>query len=84
MGKRRTRKDKVSAQHVYTYKLEPEIGQAQVKLAGPKTTELKIEKTNIGVLGFDPHLVRTDMYKTILVSAIVLGVELTVYWYLLG
>lgn len=77
MSKRRTRKDKTTAHHEYTYHAEvlpysPKVKKAEV---GPTTSQS-------WVLGFDPHLIHGDLVKTVIVSVIVFSIELSIYWYL--
>ena len=86
MAKRRTKKDKVSAQHEYTYRLTDLSGpsdQNRVKSGQVRREPAGESKviTAQELFGYDPRLIRTDMVKTLVVSGLILAIELALYWY---
>ena len=82
MAQRRTKKQKQQAKYSYSsvsYSVDkqPEIQQS----GSQKVTDGVKRLGNVSLYAYDPGLIKGDLLKTLLVSAIVIGIELTLFWY---
>jgi hypothetical protein len=72
MAKRRTKKDKVTAHHSYSLPtINPTESKAASKVATLSATDL---------IGYDPKFIYRDVLKTVLLSVLIIGAELALWW----
>ena len=89
MGKRRTKKQKESAKHLFTLSWEPATSartpQPSVKGQFENTSEPKIKKmgmaNNAEILAKDgeSEAMRQDVIKSLILASLILGTELVIY-----
>lgn len=74
MPKRRTKAQKAMAVHVYQYQDQEWLG--------PKPSEPQIRNRNqTGLLLVPREYVVAGMYRTLIISGLILAIELAIYWY---
>lgn len=77
MAKRRTRKDKVQARRP-VYRLETTTAAPAGVSGVPAVSTVKPAE----LLLTNTRAIKGDLAKSILISGLILGIELTIYWFL--
>jgi hypothetical protein len=78
MAKRRTKKQKVGARHSYQYSLSEE--KLADGIGDVKTSRKTPTPSRTSLYAYDPQLIVKDLQKTVVVSAVILGIELAIFW----
>jgi len=78
MSKRRTRKDKLHARHVYSLPTLPSAAKSSDRPA-PITESVRHSKNQL--YAYDPNLLYRDLIKTVGLSVLILSLEFGLYWY---
>lgn len=78
MGKRRTKKQKQGAKHQYRYTVaDDQVGGKDNEVV--KAKSIGSEATTL--YAYDPQLIIQDLTKTVIVSGVILGIELAIFWF---
>lgn len=77
MKKRRTKNQKVKAQHEYTYQPTTMVDQVEAVATKSKGEAIK----PMTLYGYEPSLLNGDLQKTIWVTGLILALEIGFYFY---
>lgn len=87
MAKRRTRKDKETAQHTFTVSWNPELHNLAVKSqkkdnpASSRTIDPYTKNPSVTAIPFDLASIRQDILRSLATSAFILLFELVIYFF---
>lgn len=83
MAKRRTRKEKQAAKHVYTpvYTLEGGAAAKGTGLAPANGQAVGVGLSQVYDLHTDTPLIKKDLAKSVMISGLILLIEFVIFWY---
>lgn len=79
--KRRTRKQKTSARHLFTYSLPKTKAATTKAIPSQRKTLLRSQKPKQPLFYYDPQLIRADLTKTLALSILATGAILAIYFF---